>query len=274
MLYCGINDAFGNINNNTDHEGSNFHMKIPEQYDNNSKNDYLYWNSSDVNNKVLVPSISNKKLTHRECIELYLNPTNDEKYNNSLKHINNCELCKKHIQQLNLNNPTTNTTNNSSIDYNKLYDTTLTKYNNNNKQFSNDNYNNDNFNNDNYNNDNFNNDNYNNNQQRNNNPILDNYNKFNNNKIEQYQQSQQSQSEIQQYNKSQSEFVNKLNNYLTYEMNENKQLNSKIDNLMNYITINNSNKNVPTDNKNNDYILISIVILIMLLIIDIVLRFK
>lgn len=54
-----------------------------------------------------------KKLTHRNCIEIYTNPKthSDTTISNALKHITKCSLCKQEIKRLqSLNSPNTSNT--------------------------------------------------------------------------------------------------------------------------------------------------------------------
>ena len=84
---------FYNFDNNTE---DNFYDKNFSEIDNTSEivNDVLQ-----NNNETLL--VDKQKLTHNDCILIYLNPnlTSKSKFKNASMHIKNCDTCKKEISK-------------------------------------------------------------------------------------------------------------------------------------------------------------------------------
>ena len=102
MSYSDFNNAYQNMNHKlletfdgiTDEDLNYSKDDIPINYNNNKKQDL---NGTTLNN------LNNNKLTHRECINLYLNPNNLKNPNIEvvLKHLSNCSLCQNEIKKIN-----------------------------------------------------------------------------------------------------------------------------------------------------------------------------
>jgi hypothetical protein len=102
MSYSDFNNAYQNMNHKlletfdgiTDEDLNYSKDDIPINYNNNIKQDL---NGTTLNN------LNNNKLTHRECINLYLNPNNlkNPKIEVVLKHLSNCSLCQNEIKKIN-----------------------------------------------------------------------------------------------------------------------------------------------------------------------------
>ena len=101
-------------------------------------------------------------------------------------------------------------------------------------------------------------------------------NDFNNNELllNEYKKSQET--ELEKYQKSNVKLENNINKYLAHDIIEKNNLNDKIDNLLKYITLKekNNSQNDYVFCKYNDFILIFVIGIIILLIIDIVFRLK
>jgi len=94
MLYCDINDAFdNNINKNYVNT-----FNINSINDNKSENSLQKFVKKEINIKPV--------LTHRQCIDLYLNPDNakNPELKMALVHIRKCPICKNTLQQKFSNN--------------------------------------------------------------------------------------------------------------------------------------------------------------------------
>lgn len=101
MSYSDFNNAYQNMNH-----------KLLETFDgitnedlDYSKNDIPinYNNIKQDLNGTFLNNLNNNKLTHRECINLYLNPNNlkNPKIEVVLKHLSNCSLCQNEIKKIN-----------------------------------------------------------------------------------------------------------------------------------------------------------------------------
>lgn len=99
MSYSDFNNAYQNMNH-----------KLLETFDgitnedlDYSKNDIPinYNNIKQDLNGTFLNNLNNNKLTHRECINLYLNPNNlkNPKIEVVLKHLSNCSLCQNEIKK-------------------------------------------------------------------------------------------------------------------------------------------------------------------------------
>jgi hypothetical protein len=88
---------FLNFDNNTE---DNFYDKNYSEIDNNSAivDNILKNNKTKPTNENL-----NEKLTHNDCILIYLNPniSSKNKFKTALNHINECEVCKNQISKKN-----------------------------------------------------------------------------------------------------------------------------------------------------------------------------
>lgn len=152
MSYSDFNNAYQNINNN----------KLAETFDgitaedlneNDTQFDYTklptkYVKNENELNGTTLQNLNNKKLTHRMCIQLYMDPINLNNPNMPvvLKHISNCSLCHNEIKKKSENcenfesiEPKKNNHNNISNieDYNKISQTSTINQSNNIEKFEN-----------------------------------------------------------------------------------------------------------------------------------------
>ena len=260
MSYCELNDAFKNMN-----------YKLTETFDgvtseditlkNQKKNSIQidYTNSEEEQNisnnlsGTYLSNLQNNKLTHRECINLYLNPhkINNPNFEQAMKHLQKCHLCKeelyKKINKEKITNEQNINKNNIINDNNKIVN-----YNSKNKL------------------------------------ITDNNLNYNNNKISNINSNEvelllKKYIEDDKNNKMQNMlFESKLSKYLETNQ-EKKEINNNLNKIYNILnnginhginhTINNNDVNKPISIEINS-ISIGISILIILLIIDIILRIK
>lgn len=132
MSYSNINEVF-NINNKIEETiqglqtnfnptdstyaslklANNTLTNVPNQYepgfespfdnacDNNSNNSLNGTDLTNLLNKKNNEKKTIKKLTHRDCVNIYCNPNayNDTSMNNAFKHITKCALCKEEIKK-------------------------------------------------------------------------------------------------------------------------------------------------------------------------------
>ena len=274
MSYCELNDAFKNMNykliETFDGVTSEDIPFINQEKKNSMRTDYT--NSEEEQtvsnnlNGTYLSNLQNIKLTHRECINFYLNPppNNNPNFQQAMKHLQNCNLCKeeiyKNIKKINnKNNINKNIINDnnklSNINSNEL-EFLLKKYVEEDKNNKIVNYNNK------------------------NELTLENNLSYNNNKLSNINSNElefllKKYAEEDKNNKIQNMlFETKLSKY--FETNqEKKEINdnlNKIYNILNY-GMKKDNDKKPLSIEIN-YISIGISILIILLIIDIILRIK
>jgi hypothetical protein len=121
MSYSDFNNAYQNINHKlletfdgitTEDLNTNTmpldYTKVPINYINNKQeelNGTSLRNLNDTSRNLNDTSRNsdNNKLTHRECIELYLDPVNlkNPNINIILRHLSNCSLCQNEIKRMN-----------------------------------------------------------------------------------------------------------------------------------------------------------------------------
>lgn len=135
MAYCNISDAF-NINQKFDQTVKGLQSFNPSKYElsnmrnsygtlNNVENEYDMSYGAPFNdeqslngtelsnllsenqskNQINTQENSKKKLTHRDCVNIYTSPKNhsDDIISNALKHITKCPLCKNEIKNIQKN---------------------------------------------------------------------------------------------------------------------------------------------------------------------------
>jgi hypothetical protein len=139
MSYCEFNDAFKNMNyklmetfngvTSEDITLKNLDKKnsMRPDYTNSEENEQ---NVSNNLSGTYLSNLQSTKLTHRECINFYLNPPPDKNPNfqQAMKHLQNCNLCKeeiykkfnkeKIINEQNINKKNINNNNNKIVNYN------------------------------------------------------------------------------------------------------------------------------------------------------------
>lgn len=109
MSYCDFNNAFKNMNDKFletfdgitsedlyfDHQ--NIINSTPAVYAESEQNEQ---NKINLNGTSIQNLSNSNKLTHRECIYIYLNPNNSN-YQIAQKHVANCSLCQNEIKKIN-----------------------------------------------------------------------------------------------------------------------------------------------------------------------------
>lgn len=266
MSYCELNDAFKNMNyklietfdgitsDDTPFINLNKKSSMQPEYTNSEEDQTV---SNNLNGTYLT-NLPNNKLTHRECINLYLNPqkNNNSMFQQAMKHLQKCHLCKDELyKKINKEKNINEKINKEKINNEKIniekninekninYDNKIINYNNKNRLISD------------------------------NNLIYDNkLSNINSNELEFLLKKYM---EEDKNNKMQNMlFETKLSKY--FETNqEKKEINdnlNKIYNILNY-GMKKDDNNKPLSIEIN-YISIGISILIILLIIDIILRIK
>ena len=109
MSYCDFNNAFKNMNDKFLETFDGITSEDLYSDDQNIKNNMSPNYVDSEENKVILNGTSIKnldnsnKLTHRECIHLYLNPnnTNNSNFQIAHRHISNCSLCQNEIKKIN-----------------------------------------------------------------------------------------------------------------------------------------------------------------------------
>ena len=109
MSYCDFNNAFKNMNDKFLETFDGITSEDLYSDDQNIKNNMSPNYVDSEENKVILNGTSVKnldnsnKLTHRECIHLYLNPnnTNNSNFQIAHRHISNCSLCQNEIKKIN-----------------------------------------------------------------------------------------------------------------------------------------------------------------------------
>lgn len=114
MSYSDFNNAYQNINHKlletfdgitTEDLNTNTmpldYTKVPINYINNKQEELNGTSLRNLNDTSR--NSDNNKLTHRECIELYLDPVNlkNPNINIILRHLSNCSLCQNEIKRMN-----------------------------------------------------------------------------------------------------------------------------------------------------------------------------
>lgn len=151
--YSNLDDAFMNYNLQNELDiinKKNYYNDSSMVLNNNEKSLNIDEKKNNFDGTDISKLLNQKKLTHRECIQLYYNPNiNSDDYDTALKHITKCPLCKDKItndkkivannnneKKININNNSDknnyNNEQNNSIDKNKynemIIQSTIQKY--------------------------------------------------------------------------------------------------------------------------------------------------
>ena len=137
MSYCELNDAFKNMNYKligTFDGVTSEDITLKNQKKNSMQLDYTNSEEEEhISNNLsgtYLSNLQNNKLTHRECINFYLNPPpeNNLNFQQAMKHIQNCNLCKEEIykkinkeriiNEQNINKKNINNDNDKIVNYN------------------------------------------------------------------------------------------------------------------------------------------------------------
>ncbi len=98
--YASLKFANGTLTNIPNQYEPGYESPFDNICDNNSN---LSLNGTDLTNLVTKKEEKKtiKKLTHRDCVNIYFNPSNydDTSMNNAFKHITKCSLCKEEIKK-------------------------------------------------------------------------------------------------------------------------------------------------------------------------------